>query len=127
MSLDPIARVSESYGGPQATLLNDSQRRPTARAHADARPESNAVEHVHEMGKKAEPGQIESAVDAINEKLSRVNRRMDIYVVEGTHDVAARIVDTETNEVVKYIPSRELLDLRSRLDEMAGLLFDEGA
>jgi len=79
------------------------------------------------MGKKAEPGQIESAVDAINEKLSRVNRRMDIYVVEGTHDVAARIVDTETNEVVKYIPSRELLDLRSRLDEMAGLLFDEGA
>jgi len=77
--------------------------------------------------RNVDQAQIEGAVDAVNEKLSRVNRRMEIYVVEGTHEVAARIVDTETKEVVKYIPSRELLDLRSRLDEMAGLLFDEGA
>ncbi len=125
MNLDPIARVPESYGSAQATLLNDNQRRPAVRSNVAERPESNEQGSSHETNTDVQ--QLESAVDAANDKLARVNRRMEMYLVEGTHEVAARIVDTQTDEVVKYIPSRELLDLRSRLDEMAGLLFDEGA
>jgi flagellar protein FlaG len=111
---------------------------PVARIEGHAAPKATATEEAVPLPKKPEPDRkarsdadtlshLDAFVEAANGKLSRVNRRIDIYIVEDSHEVAARVVDTESNEVVKYIPSQELLALRSRIDKMVGFLFDKGA
>jgi flagellar protein FlaG len=82
-----------------------------------------------EVGERRErdPEALERVVKSINERLFRVGQRLELYLVEGTDEVAARIVDERTKKVVLEIPPHEIIELRERLDEMVGLLFDKGA
>lgn len=115
VTMSPVARI-EGYTAPKVAALEEAVPLPK-KPEPDRKAKSDADT----------PSQLDAFVEAANGQLSRVNRRIDIYLVEDTHEVAARVVDTESNEVVKYIPSQELLALRSRLDKMVGFLFDKGA
>jgi flagellar protein FlaG len=43
---------------------------------------------------------------------------------ERTGRVVCRIMDQETNEILRQVPPEEMLELAARLDEVAGLIFD---
>lgn len=127
MRLDNVPGAAVPYGGvrPEAA---PPPRRAEAAVKVKAPPEvSGAAESSQDAGRKADAGELAQAIESVNVKLARVNRRIDIYLIEGTHQVAAKIVDTETNKVVKYIPPEEILELRSRIAEMRGILLNEGA
>ena len=36
-----------------------------------------------------------------------------------------KVVNKETEELIREIPSEEILNLAARLDEMVGMIFDE--
>ena len=42
-------------------------------------------------------------------------------------DTIIKVVDRETDEVIRQIPSEEVVRLRQRLEEVAGVLFDGSA
>ncbi len=44
---------------------------------------------------------------------------------EHNHLVVIEIKDRETNELIKQIPSEELLAIKEKMDEFTGLLFDQ--
>jgi flagellar protein FlaG len=125
MGIDAISSVTM----PSAPRIDGYPGAPKAIAEKEAAPLPKKHEANRDTKNDAAPAHasLEASVEAVNEKLSRTNRRIDIYLVEDSHEVAARVVDTESNEVVKYIPPKELLELRNRLDKMVGFLFDKGA
>lgn len=68
------------------------------------------------------------------EKMARIAEAMDNYVKSMDHDLDIRVhektgrfmvkvLSHETGEVIREIPPEELLNLASRMEEMAGLLF----
>ena len=44
---------------------------------------------------------------------------------ELNHQVVVEITDRKTNELVKQIPSEELLKIKEKMEELTGLIFDQ--
>jgi len=53
------------------------------------------------------------------------NRKLDFRVDEATNRVVVKVIDTETDKVIKEIPSEQVIRLAAKIKEMIGLLVDE--
>jgi flagellar protein FlaG len=66
--------------------------------------------------------------DAI-QKLTQVglafNRRLQFSVNDKSNEVVVKVIDEETDKVIKEIPARELQIVHERIKEALGLLIDE--
>ena len=53
------------------------------------------------------------------------NKKLKFEVNHASHDVIVKVIDPETDKVIKVLPPEELQRLHSRLKETIGFLFDE--
>lgn len=56
--------------------------------------------------------------------LKRLNTELRFEVDSGTKDVIIKIIDPETEEVIRQMPSEELIAIRKRMKEIIGVLYD---
>jgi flagellar protein FlaG len=68
---------------------------------------------------------LQSAINTANKQLVNANRMLQVNVHEKTNRIIVKIIDTETDEIVREIPPEKTLDLFAKVLEMAGLLLDE--
>jgi flagellar protein FlaG len=63
--------------------------------------------------------------DQINEFLKSTDAKVQFEVERGSKEVVVRIVDALTREVIRQVPSEEMLAISKALDRMSGLLMDQ--
>lgn len=68
---------------------------------------------------------VSDAVEKVNKMFEGTNRRFEISVHEKTGGIMIKIVDSITNEVIREVPPRKILDMIANMMEMAGLIVDE--
>ena len=68
---------------------------------------------------------IQDALDRANKILTGSNRRFEISIHEKTKEVMIKVIDTDTDETIKEIPPKKLVDVMVSLCEMVGILFDK--
>jgi flagellar protein FlaG len=68
---------------------------------------------------------IKEALDKVNRILSGSDRRFEISIHEKTREVMVKVVDTLTNETIREIPPKKIVDIIVNLCEMAGIIFDQ--
>ncbi len=67
--------------------------------------------------------QLEAAVTHINQVLQQTSRNLQFSVDDSTKRVVVKVVDTQTGELVRQIPSEETLAIARSIDTMQkGLL-----
>ena len=76
-----------------------------------------------EKKSSANAEKIKKAVEEMNKKMGNSVAKFGIH--ESTNRVTIKIVDKETDEVIKELPTEETLDMIARIWEMAGILVDE--
>ena len=64
----------------------------------------------------------DATLSRVNDALLQRNARAEYSFVEGTQRMVLKLVDTATNEVIRQVPSQEMIDLARRLDDLRGLL-----
>ena len=69
--------------------------------------------------------EIREAVERANRALFGNDRKFEIEIHEKTKDIMVRVVDTKTNETIREIPPKKIVDLVVKLCEIAGILYDE--
>lgn len=72
--------------------------------------------------------QLEKIVSEANAKMSRANRQIRFELFEssgGNQDVAIKVVDSKTQEVLAEIPSEEMIEFSNKMEEVIGMLFDK--
>ncbi len=74
---------------------------------------------------KASEQMVKDAVNEANNKLRISNRRCQFTYERDINRVSVKLIDEDTGEVIREIPSEETLDMIRRLKEMTGLLIDE--
>ena len=69
----------------------------------------------------------ERELDRLNKILEGVGSRLkfDLYGEGAAKQFFVKVVDRESNTVLKMMPSEEVLNLRSRIRDAVGLLLDE--
>lgn len=68
---------------------------------------------------------LEKALETANKAMEPFDRRLDFTVHPDTGRNQVKVVNIETDEVIREIPSEKVLDVISRMQDMMGLLVDE--
>lgn len=109
-------------GRPAAGVQGLSPARPADKSGSptnDAAERGAAVSH--------EATQLDVVVSGINELVHELQRELHFAVDDQSGETVIKVVDRATDEVVRQIPSEDVLRLRQRLAEMSGALFDGSA
>lgn len=77
----------------------------------------------------AQPGldQVQQAMNEVREAISPVAQNLLFSIDEDTGHTVVRVVDAETEEVIRQIPSEEILAIAKALDKLQGVLLKQEA
>jgi len=65
------------------------------------------------------------AIEKANKAIMGSVRRFEFSIHEETKEIMVKVIDAETNEVIREIPPEKILDMVAKIWEMAGLFVDE--
>ncbi|MBP0048545.1 flagellar protein FlaG [Marinobacterium sp. AK62] len=68
---------------------------------------------------------LQDAVEKMNELMQSGRRSLNFSVDDSTEKVVIKVMDLETDEVVRQIPTEETLKFAEYLEGMVGIIFDE--
>ena len=114
---------------PQQELPQDRGFAKQTRAAAEAR--SAALKRFESTlpGNRSPSGNIPLDIGPTVADLERVtlalNRRLKFEVDHESHEVTVKVIDGETDKVIKILPPEELQRLHDNIKEAIGFLFDE--
>lgn len=97
-------------------------------SEADSVSKANADKKVKDDEKKqiqADLNYIKNILNETNRKIKPTRTRCEFSYHEDINRVSIKILDAESNEVIREIPPEETLEMIQKLWEVAGLLVDE--
>lgn len=100
---------------PQVAPVDSGGDSSKAALDEKAQRQQGAVMSVEDAGKM---------VKDIQDRLDSMGNRLNFSLREDPNAVVVQVTDRESGELVKQFPPEEVLDLRKKLDELVGLLFD---
>ncbi|WP_227937257.1 flagellar protein FlaG [Alkalihalobacillus deserti] len=75
--------------------------------------------------KKVKKEDLERKVDSFNQFLKASNTQLKFSFHEELNEYYVAIIDQQTNEIVKEIPPKKLLDMYAAMKETIGLFIDK--
>ena len=65
------------------------------------------------------------AIEEANKNLEPSGRKLEYSIHERTNRILVKVIDIQTEEVIKEIPDEKLIDMMADLCEASGILVDE--
>ncbi|MFC4161601.1 flagellar protein FlaG [Chitinimonas lacunae] len=75
----------------------------------------------------ADSGDVKKAVEKLNQTVTSFNRSLQFSVDEDTKMNIVKLVDVDSKEVIRQIPSEEVLSIAKAIDKLQGMLIEEKA
>jgi len=94
-----------------------SEKQQTATATSESLEQQEA-----ERQERAEA--LQETVTELNDYMQNFNRTLQFTVDETSGDTVVKVIDSETDEVVRQIPSQELIDARNAAEKYRGILLE---
>lgn len=136
MSVKGIVKQVATYQGVDKTATSTSNDANIAQASINLGTGNNQKAVTVELGsgsndtgqqkeQNSEASRIKNAMNEMNNKLKPTKTRCEFAYHEEVNRVSIKILDRETNEVVREIPPEESIKVLEKVYEIAGLLVDE--
>lgn len=133
-----VSQVGQNFAVTKADNAPDSAR--TSRTAEDA--QVTVQQHTKDLSVSAEieeqesvdvsDAQIETAVSQLSEFVQSSNRQLNFSVDKGSNKQVVKVTDAVSGEIIRQIPSEEVLKLSERLQDLqtevgtaVGLLFNK--
>lgn len=71
--------------------------------------------------------ELAKAVENIQARLDVMRTKLGFSLHGETEDIVVEVTDRESGELIRQIPSEEVMEIRAKLDELVGILFDKKA
>lgn len=142
MELEAISNVNSNYGSAEAVKISSPQPAPkteVVRADSAMSKEVVATAQPQPADAKGEAGQqggdqqqrehmpseatMDDAVKRANLKMEHT--RCEYSYHKKTNRVSIKVINSDTDEVIREIPPEKSLDMLQKMWEMAGILVDE--
>lgn len=116
MNIQPV-------GTPASPRVDERPAQPAASTNEmDAGGKSKHADSV-----KPSREDVSSAVKKMNESMLGSSQSLQFSIDEDSKDIVVKVIDQNTNEVVRQIPSKEALQIAKSIDKMQGLLIRQKA
>lgn len=117
----------------KTTVTSSSQQQGLINLNIAEMPTNNATlagnqignEQSKEIQKFTSEKQIKEAITSANNKMKEHMTRCEFSYHEESKRVSIKVIDRETDKVIKEIPPEKTLEMVQKMWEMAGLLVDE--
>mgnify|MGYP000882997950 CR=1 FL=1 len=86
--------------------------------------EIQADTHRHKFNRDFKMEELQKAIEDTNRFLLR-DDRFEFKIHERTNRLMVKLVDNETDEIIKEIPPEKILDLVASIWDLVGILVDE--
>jgi flagellar protein FlaG len=100
--------------------VNDSS---TGKAYTGK--QDGTTEDEKQKDAQANANRLKSILNETNNKIKPTRTRCEFSYHEDIHRVSIKVMDADTDKVIREIPPEETLDMLQKLWEVAGLLVDE--
>lgn len=97
------------------------------KAQSQERPAQGAEKPKEDLMKTPPPVSMRSLLKDLAEVSAAFNKRLSFSVNEKLDMVVVKVIDTETDKIIREIPAAELQHVHERIREVIGILFDEKA
>ena len=121
MKVDSINAVRPASRFPDTDTKDKAK--PEAAKEAKAVVESKNKSTPNETISIGEQHLIE-AIENANKALKGADKRFEFSIHEGTKEIMVKVINDETDEIIREIPPEKILDMVAKMWEMAGLLVD---
>ncbi|MDR3160701.1 MAG: flagellar protein FlaG [Spirochaetaceae bacterium] len=126
-------QVASVGKGVSTAPLRELPQERGARQHEDASvrartPEQQAAvveQFTASLPENRKRGDIDSTLEDIEKISLAFNKRLKFAVDYQSHEVTVKVIDRETDKVIRELPPEELQRLHGKIREALGLLFDE--
>lgn len=104
----------------------DNSAGSSVRLDTDRKQNSSTGLIVDPVEKKqdAPPKEIDDLASEVQIQLKRLNTELRLEVDRDSTEIIIKVVDKETDKVIKQIPSRELQEIRERMEALIGVLYN---
>jgi flagellar protein FlaG len=124
MDIQSIGRNS-----PSGSLITEKLSPPNSSTVANAQ-NSTGVQTtaaVTQAAKSPSASEVSKAVSEINKTLQATSQNLEFSVDTDADEVVVKVIDQQTKEVIRQIPTVEALEIAKSLDKLQGLLIKQEA
>ena len=68
---------------------------------------------------------VENMLDSIYELTNMLQTKLNFSIHDNTNEIVVRVINRETEEIIRQIPPEELLEIHAGMKKMTGLLLHE--
>lgn len=123
MDIGPISNAAKATAKidpsiSTASVANTVANRPAVTMTASAVQQPDAA---------AAAGQVGQALQSINKALQKLSSNLEFTVDADSHRTIVKVMDNQTKEVIRQMPSVEAIEISKALDKLQGLLVKQKA
>jgi flagellar protein FlaG len=118
MSLVPQQEFPQDRGSARRTQVRAAERAAAIKNFESSLPGNGE-------SSKQMPSDIHQKAADLEQISLAFNRRLQFVVDHQSHEITVKVIDPETDKVIKVLPPEELQRLHTKIKETIGFLFDE--
>lgn len=111
MRIDPISPVNPTGNTAAAGKLAGNAEAPS--------------QNQENIQFKPKEEQLQQALDRVKEGFEKANIGFEYFIDEKTNREVVKVIDKDTNEVIRQFPPEEILNMLQKMYEMLGILIDK--
>ena len=70
---------------------------------------------------------LQDALNEVQERMDQMGTNLQFSMDKVAEEIVVKVTDKKNGELIRQIPSEDVIKLRKKLEELSGLLFDEKA
>lgn len=123
ISVSPEAAAIDSM--PPPSVKNNSHRADKVRDIESSKRAPDKKESVSSK-EPVSSKDVREMVEVVNEYMTGFQTNLGFYIREDlNHQIVVEIKDSKTDELIKQIPTEEMLLIKEKMEELTGLIFDQ--
>ena len=121
-----VGRIGGNIASPQISGSGESAAPVNEFVVAEIKPVTTQTQQQTQQGeeKQLPVEKAKQMTDSMNKFLESVNTQLRFKLHDELNEYYVAIVDSTTDEVVREIPSKKLMDIHAAMKEFVGLLID---
>jgi flagellar protein FlaG len=120
---DPISRLEPlAVAGVTSRVIDMPQRQVQVTAVSESRG-NNTRETGADTNSELQE-RLAEVVERLNSRMHEMQRSLRFSVDDASGHIVVKVVDRATDEIIRQIPSEEMLAMMKHINEVDGLIFD---
>ena len=119
-----VPPVSDASGN-SVKVVNDTKKVADTTADNAGQTIQNQIQEQVAVGKKVAQSTIDNTISETNSKIKMSNTQLQYSIDEETQRISIKIIDKDTDKVIREVPPEETLEAIKKIWEIAGIIVDE--